>query len=124
MDGVAAQPAPGIVGAVHAVAVALARAIAGQVAVPDEPVDLGQRDPGLGHVPRLVSSNRHSSTRSATSENRAKFVPHPSHVAPSGYGVPARYAFASFRAASRVTFGQRPTLPGKRMPGGKYVTGS
>jgi len=30
------------------------------------------------------SPNRHSSTRPATSENRAKFVPTPSKVAPSG----------------------------------------
>src|SRR5580704_12270732 len=37
-----------------------------------------------------ASSNRHSSTRSATSENRAKFVPHPSHVAPSGYAAPGQ----------------------------------
>src|SRR4028118_2336219 len=36
------------------------------------------------------SSTRHSSTRSATSENRAKLVPAPSNVAPSGYGLPGQ----------------------------------
>ena len=39
-----------VVGAVHPEAVALARADAGQVAVPDEAVDLGQVDAGLGAV--------------------------------------------------------------------------
>ena len=37
-----------VVRAVHAVAVALAGLDAGQVAVPDEAVDLGQLDAGLG----------------------------------------------------------------------------
>ena len=44
---VAAVPAAGLVRPVHPVAVALAGADAGQVAVPDEPVGLGERDPGL-----------------------------------------------------------------------------
>src|SRR6478752_8734924 len=35
-------------------------------------------------------SYRHSSTPVACSEKRAKFVPSPSHVAPSGYGVPGQ----------------------------------
>src|SRR5712675_2259354 len=34
-------------------------------------------------------SNRQSSTFSALAENSAKFVPRPSHVAPSGCGAPA-----------------------------------
>src|SRR6266446_8832166 len=34
-------------------------------------------------------SNRESSTFSALAENSAKFVPRPSHVAPSGNGAPA-----------------------------------
>ena len=46
--GVAAQTQAGVVGAVHPVSVALARFGCGQVAVPDEPVDLGKRHPGLG----------------------------------------------------------------------------
>jgi hypothetical protein len=37
---------------------------------------------------RPASSNRHSSTRSATREKTAKFVPSPSYVAPSGYSSP------------------------------------
>src|SRR5207248_9121841 len=37
-----------------------------------------------------AESNRHSSTRDACSENSAKFTPTPSHVAPSGYGVPGQ----------------------------------
>jgi hypothetical protein len=68
---VAAQPAGRVVGAVDAVAVALPGPTSGQVAVPHEAGDLGQVDAGL--VP--VSSNRHSSTRSATSENIEKLVP-------------------------------------------------
>src|SRR5690242_18793982 len=35
----------------------------------------------------------------------------------AGMAFPARYAFAPL-AANRVAFGQRPTLPGQRMPGG------
>ena len=37
-----------------------------------------------------AESNRHSSTRDACSENSAKLTPTPSHVAPSGYGVPGQ----------------------------------
>ena len=44
---VAAQALGGGVGPVHPVAVALAGLDAGQVAVPDEPVHLGEPDPGL-----------------------------------------------------------------------------
>src|SRR5690349_6944307 len=35
---------------------------------------------------------RQSSIFSATSENTAKFVPYPSYVAPSGYGLPSHTA--------------------------------
>src|SRR5215467_6862258 len=38
------------------------------------------------------SSNRHSSTRSASSENNEKFVPSPSQVCPSGNGSPGQTA--------------------------------
>src|SRR5215510_13140090 len=38
---------------------------------------------------RPWGSNRHSSTRLALAENRAKLVPRPSHVAPRGYGRPS-----------------------------------
>src|SRR3954452_1503548 len=41
-----------------------------------------------------ASSKRHSSTRSATSLNRAKLVPPPSYVAPSGYGAPGQIFIA------------------------------
>src|SRR4029078_5838047 len=37
-----------------------------------------------------ASWKRRRSTSSATWEKRVKFVPHPSHVAPSGYGVPGQ----------------------------------
>ena len=81
LGGVAAQALAGVLRAVHAVAVALAGLHLRQVAVPDVGVDLGQLDPGLGAV---ASSNRQSSTRSATSLKSAKLVPLPSKVAPSG----------------------------------------
>ena len=42
-----------IVGAVHPVAVALPRLNARDERVPDEPVDLGQRQPGLDAVDRI-----------------------------------------------------------------------
>jgi hypothetical protein len=48
----AAGAVPGGVRAVHPVAVPLPGADRGQVAMPDEPVDLGQLDPGL--VPGIV----------------------------------------------------------------------
>ena len=47
---VAAEPGVGLVRAVDAVAVALARLDVRDVCVPDEAVDLGQRDPGLSAV--------------------------------------------------------------------------
>src|SRR5205085_11754378 len=40
--------------------------------------------------PPPTSSNRHSWTPSATSENSVKFVPMPSYQAPSGYGSPGQ----------------------------------
>ena len=48
--GVAALALGRVPGAVHPVAVALARLHRGQVAVPDVGVDLGQLDPGLGRL--------------------------------------------------------------------------
>jgi hypothetical protein len=48
--------------------------------VPDERVALGQADAGLGAV--LVEQAELDPL--ATSENRAKLVPEPSYVAPSG----------------------------------------
>src|SRR5579862_8413621 len=39
---------------------------------------------------RPESSKRHNSTFSACSENKAKFTPSPSQVAPSGYGLPGQ----------------------------------
>src|SRR5688500_12365574 len=51
-------------------------------------------------------SNRHSSTDVACSENRAKFTPRPSQVAPSGYGRPGqtrtRPAFPTAPSASSI----------------------
>ena len=79
-----------IVGAGHAVGVALAGADGRQIAVPDEAVDLGEVQPRLGLLAGPAASNKHSWTRSATSENRAKLVPEPSQVAPSGYAAPGQ----------------------------------
>ena len=80
-SGCSAGPASGSYGPVHAEAVALAGLDAGQEGVPDEAVHLGQ----LGSRSSLPSSsNRHSSTLSATSLKIAKLVPVPSYVAPSG----------------------------------------
>ena len=65
------------------------------MAVPDIVGTLRQRD-ALELAPP-VPSNRHSSTFSACAENRAKFVPRPSQVAPSGCGVPAESRMLAFR---------------------------
>src|SRR6185312_6472317 len=46
---------------------------------------------------RPVRSNKHSSTFVALAENRAKFVPRPSQLAPSGYGEPAETGPLDFR---------------------------
>ena len=73
------------VGPVHPVAVALAGADAREVAVPVERACA--RSSGCG-VSSPSSSNRHSSTLSACSENSEKLVPPPSQVAPSGNGRP------------------------------------
>src|SRR3954453_1163075 len=43
-------------------------------------------------------SKRHSSTPVACSEKRAKFVPSPSHDAPSGYGEPGQTRRLATRA--------------------------
>ena len=82
--GVAPDALRGVPRAVHPVAVALTGLHRGQVAVPNVGVDLGELDPRLVVAPRGSTSNRHSSTRSATSLNSAKLVPLPSNVAPSG----------------------------------------
>src|SRR5579875_871233 len=44
---------------------------------------------------------RQSSTPSASSENKAKFVPHPSQVAPRGYGAPGQIRNRLLRLAPR-----------------------
>src|SRR6188472_3553480 len=46
---------------------------------------------------RPLLSNRQSATFSALAENRAKFVPRPSQVAPSGCGEPAAIRRSDFR---------------------------
>ena len=84
---VEAVPVLGRVGPVDAVAVALARADAGQVAVP---VERGALRSARTRCSRSSSSNRQSSTRSACSEKTEKFVPSPSQVAPSGNGRPGQ----------------------------------
>jgi hypothetical protein len=57
LGAVAAQPARGIVRPVYTVAVTLSRRDAGQVDVPDEAIDFGQLDRGLGE-PALVAVGR------------------------------------------------------------------
>ena len=87
LGGVAPLPLRRVVGAVDPEAVALARPRpgAGSRARP-------RRRPraGRARVSLPSSSNRQSSTRSATSEKRAKLVPAPSKVAPRGYAVPGQ----------------------------------
>src|SRR6185312_11177386 len=54
-----------------------------------------------GSVIRLsvpAASNKHNSTRSATSLNNAKLVPAPSYVAPSGYALPGHTSVAGVGA--------------------------
>jgi len=55
---IAAQPARGVVGSVHAVAVLLPRRDAGQVDVPDETIDLGYLDPFLGQRALVIILGR------------------------------------------------------------------
>ena len=89
---VAAQPGAGVVRAVHPVAVALAGPDPGQVAVPDQPVALGQRDPLLdpgrrragtarsARPPRRRSRSwcrRRRTWRRAGRARRARCPPHP-----------------------------------------------
>ena len=76
-----------VVGAVHAVAVELARPHVRQIAVPDLVGDIPAAR--CGRVSRLpFGSNRQSSTFSALAEKSAKLTPPPSQVAPSGWGRP------------------------------------
>src|SRR4029450_1110242 len=56
-----------------------------------------------------ASSNRHRSTASATSENTAKFVPCPCHVAPRGNGSPGRMT-TGVAGALRAAEGARELL--------------
>src|SRR6185437_2453097 len=59
-------------------------------------------------------SKRHSSTPVACSEKRAKFVPSPSHEAPSGYGVRTQ----TRRLATRIAEDdERLRLGGDRVAG-------
>src|SRR5262245_54606397 len=51
-------------------------------------------------------SNRQSSTRSALAENRAKFVPRPSQVAPSGCGAPAESRMLPLRDEKNCSKGR------------------
>src|SRR6266540_3806384 len=52
---------------------------------------------------RPLGSNRQSSTCSACSEKSPKLTPSPSHVAPSGYGLPGQTAMSGFIATGLVT---------------------
>ena len=126
LGAVAAQPARGVVRPVHPVAVPLPGRDTGQVAVPDEAVDLGQLDPGLAERAAIVVGLVEQAELYAFSdlgekgEVRAPSVPCRTkrvwRSRPDTHSPPL--------AASRVAFGQRPTLPGQRMPGGTYDTGS
>jgi hypothetical protein len=68
------MPGGRVEGAVHAEPVALARADAGQIAVVTKPSTSDSRT----RCSAPASSNRHSSTLSATSEKSVKLVPAPS----------------------------------------------
>src|SRR6185503_19958552 len=67
------------------------------------------------------SSNRHSSTRSAASLNRAKFVPLPSNVAPSGYADPGQQSITHTSSSDR--WGWRNAAP-TPAAAATYVTGA
>ncbi len=57
------------------------------------------------------SSNRHSSTRSATSLKTAKLVPTPSNVAPKGYAAPGQTSIDDPSRSSRAPDTSNPTTP-------------
>ena len=71
-----------LVRTMHAITVDRAGARVRQIAVPDFVGVLGQLMRSISRWP--PASNRQSSTLVALAENRAKFTPSPSHVAPSG----------------------------------------
>ena len=81
MAGLQRWPVRRVVGAVHAVAVALAGLDAGQVGVPDEAVDLGQLDAGLGAV---VVDQAELDPLGDLGEQRRSSRRLPSKVAPRG----------------------------------------
>jgi hypothetical protein len=77
------MPPFGVVGTMDPIGIEPVRDGLGQIAVPDLIGLPAQLDSGItSRLPR--GSNRHSSTFSACSENRAKFTPSPSQVAPRG----------------------------------------
>src|SRR5260370_33028472 len=60
---------------------------------------------------RPLGSKRKSSTRSACSENSAKFTPSPSQVAPSGCGSPRQTAV--FEPFTKTPGGMNPSERGR-----------
>src|SRR6266849_3219213 len=81
-----------IVGPVHPITVEKAGPGLREIAVPDVIRPPAHRYP-LGLTPAFgVKKTKFDSTRSACSENSAKFTPSPSHVAPIGYGSPRQTA--------------------------------
>src|SRR5271163_4213072 len=112
----------------HAVAVPLPGRDPGQVNVPDEPVDLGYLDPFFGQrVPVAVLGIGEQAEFDALGDLReqgkVRPPPVPGRAKRIGRSWPGTHSPPS-PAASRATLDQRPTLPGTRMPGGTYVTGS
>ena len=86
LGGVGPVPLGRVVGAVEAVAVPLSRDDSGK-----KPCQTNPSTSGMSmRSSRPSSPKRHSSTRSATSENTEKLVPTPSQVPPSGYGSPGQ----------------------------------
>ncbi len=99
---IAPVPAAQVVRAVHAVAVPLARADVGQVAVPDEPVDLAQRDRCL----------------SAVGVEQAKFN-QLSNLGEDREVGPRTIPNGAKRISSARPYAHQETLPGKHGPWGR-----
>src|SRR2546430_1358878 len=114
LGAVAAQPARGVVRPVHPVAVPLPGRDTRQVAVPHKAVDLGQLDPGLGQraaaVVGLVEKAELYAFSDLGEEGEVRAPSVPCRTERVWRSRPDTHSPPS--AASRVAFGQRPTLPG------------
>ena len=108
--GCSRRPRERVVGAVHPVAVALARADAGQAAVPDLVGRLLERAAGARCRRRRTGRGRRPA---APADHSAKLVPVPSQCAPSGAGGAGQDLDRSRRSSDASTAScQRPAASG------------